>query len=81
MFQESHVSDRPSCAIAPPAHESSDSGDQVRILMYGPWPCVRLEIHRLHVLGYAEAIAWSKPMPTDKPGEVKVILTKRCRLD
>ncbi|WP_346289138.1 hypothetical protein [Sphaerothrix gracilis] len=83
MFQETtanHASDRTSPAIAVPSRKSADSDDPVRLLMFGPLPCVRLEIHRLHVLGYAEATAWSKPLPTDQPNEVMVILTKRCRL-
>ena len=81
MFQENHASDRTSPAIAVPRRDQSSSGDPVRILMFGPLPCIRLEIHRLHVLGYAEANAWSKPMPTDQLNEVMVILTKRCRLE
>ncbi|NEQ30427.1 MAG: hypothetical protein F6K04_05420 [Leptolyngbya sp. SIO4C5] len=80
MFQENHGSDRPSPAIAVPTREQANSGDHVRLMMFGPLPCVRLEIHRLHILGYAEATAWSQPMPTDRPNEVMVILTKRCSL-
>ncbi|NJO12034.1 MAG: hypothetical protein HC873_23115 [Leptolyngbyaceae cyanobacterium SL_1_1] len=37
---------------------------------------VHLDILSMHVLGYAEATAWSRPQPTGKPNEVVRVLIK-----
>ncbi|MGB3491699.1 MAG: hypothetical protein WBA57_03150 [Elainellaceae cyanobacterium] len=37
-------------------------------------------IKNLHRLGYAEPNEWSRPMPTERPGEVMCILTKTVQV-
>jgi len=50
--------------------------EPVRHLLYGSPTAVREVIKNLHHRGYAEPNEWSRPMPTDRPGEVMCILTK-----
>ena len=57
------------CAIADP--------HRVRHLLFGTLTHVQATIRHLHKLGYADPNDWSQPIPTDRPGEVMAILTKR----
>jgi len=50
--------------------------ETVRHLLYGSPQAVQATIKNLHRRGYAEPNEWSRPMPTDRPGEVMRILTK-----
>jgi len=50
--------------------------EPVRHLLYGSPQAVREVIKNLHRRGYAEPNEWSRPMPTERPGEVMCILTK-----
>ncbi|MGB3491918.1 MAG: hypothetical protein WBA57_04270 [Elainellaceae cyanobacterium] len=50
--------------------------EPVRHLLYGSPKAVREVIKNLHHRGYAEPNEWSRPMPTERPGEVMCILTK-----
>ncbi|MFE4107253.1 hypothetical protein [Almyronema epifaneia] len=81
MFQETNSGDRSIPAIALPDSTPSGSGETVRLMMFGSLPCVRQEIHHLHLKDYAEPNDWSRPLSTGRPNEVMVILTKRCRLN
>jgi hypothetical protein len=38
-------------------------------------------IHTFYRLGYAEVSEWSKPQPTQNPGEVMSILSRRICID
>ena len=50
--------------------------ETVRLLVIGtPHACDRI-IHELHRLRFSEVHEWSKPLPTEKPGEVMRILTR-----
>jgi hypothetical protein len=51
----------------------------VRILVCGIPEGVDHVVHQLHVLGFAEAGAWSPPIPSPVIGEVMRILTKYFR--
>jgi hypothetical protein len=51
----------------------------VRILVCGIPEGVDHVVHQLHVLGFAEAGAWSPPIPSPVAGEVMRILTKSFR--
>ena len=52
-----------------------------RHLVFGSPAYLRATIKLLHVLHYAEANDWSRPLPTGRPNEVMAILTKKVRLD
>lgn len=82
MFQESDlgaavastVQHVPGCL---PEHEY----EPVRLIALGSLTVVRLTIQELHSKHYAEPNDWSRPLPTGRPNEVMVILTKRVRVD
>jgi hypothetical protein len=38
-------------------------------------------IHTFYRLGYAEVSEWSKPQPTQNPGEVMSVLSRRLLID
>ena len=52
-----------------------------RHLVFGSPGYLRATIKLLHVLHYAEANDWSRPLPTGRPNEVMAILTKKVRID
>jgi hypothetical protein len=37
-------------------------------------------IHQLHVLGFAEVIAWTPPVPSPIPGEVIRVLNRKITI-
>ena len=65
-------------ASVQPANSTTTAQTQepVRHMLFGSPTGVRQAIHLLHKLGYADPNAWSRPMPTGRPGEVMAILTK-----
>jgi len=52
----------------------------VKILVCGTLKEVNTIIHQLHVLGFAEVIAWTPPIPSPIPGEVIRILTRTLNI-
>ena len=54
--------------------------ETVRHMVFGSLTGVRSTIQQLYQLNYAEPHAWSRPIPTGRPNEVMVILTKKIRL-
>ncbi|MGP1371326.1 MAG: hypothetical protein ACTS3T_00755 [Almyronema sp.] len=78
MFQTPDAGDRPT-AIA--SDSANPTPEDIRVMIFGSLPCVRQEIHRLHVKECVAANDWSRPISTGRPNEVMVILVKRCRLD
>ncbi|MGB3495624.1 MAG: hypothetical protein WBA57_23040 [Elainellaceae cyanobacterium] len=65
-----------------PSHpKSSPHNESVRHLLYGSPEAIQIVIKSLHRLGYAEPNEWSRPMPTQRPGEVMCILTKTVQID
>jgi len=48
----------------------------VRLLACGVNQDVNSIIHQLHVIGFAEVIAWTPPIPSPVQGEVIRILTR-----
>jgi hypothetical protein len=48
----------------------------VRHLLYGSLAGLDRTIKILHTLGYADPNDWSEPMPTGKPNQWMVIMTK-----
>jgi len=65
-----------------PAHpKSSPRNEPVRHLLYGSPKAIQIVIKTLHRLGYAEPNEWSRPMPTERPGEMMCILTKTVQIE
>ncbi|MEM9213537.1 MAG: hypothetical protein AAGD25_04235 [Cyanobacteria bacterium P01_F01_bin.150] len=68
------------------AHSSDDSSpspqyERVRHHLYGRPNMVQAVIKYLYKLNYAEPHEWSKPIPTGRPPEVMVILTKKVQVN
>ena len=61
--------------------KSSPRNEFVRHLLYGSPEAIQIVIKSLHRLGYAEPNEWSRPMPTERPGEVMRILTKTVQIE
>ncbi|WP_346290848.1 hypothetical protein [Sphaerothrix gracilis] len=76
MFQESHAGAAASSIPSTPAPQRAPKRKRVRHVLIGDAEAVRLDIHLMHVKGYAEATAWSDPQPTTSPGEVVRVLIK-----
>ncbi len=56
--------------------KASPDKEPLRHILIGSPKVVRSAIHLLHVLGYAEATAWSPLQPTANPGETISILVR-----
>ena len=54
--------------------------EPIKHVLYGSKPAIAHTIHVLHNQGYAEAGAWSRPQPTQTPGEFMSILLRYLRL-
>ncbi|MEO0756423.1 MAG: hypothetical protein AAFY78_06065 [Cyanobacteria bacterium J06648_16] len=55
--------------------------ETVRHMVFGSPDAVKLTIQDLHRRRYAEPNDWSKLLPTGRPNEVMVILTRRIRVE
>jgi|GEM_PF-2017671 len=55
--------------------------ERVRHLLYGSLAGIDRTIKILHTLGYADPNDWSEPMPTGRPNEWMVIMTKILLLE
>ncbi len=53
----------------------------LKILVISSPKVVNSTIHNFYRLGYAEVSEWSKPQPTQNPGEVMSVLSRRVRID
>lgn len=71
------MSQPPQFPFAVPAAPNSDS---IRVLVVGSPQAVSNFIATQHRLGYAEATAWSPPLPTPHENQILRILTKRLTL-
>lgn len=60
--------------------EKSKKRDRVRHILLGSPEIVKLIIHELFLLGYAEPGEWSKFQKTSTPGQVMSVLTKYRRI-
>jgi hypothetical protein len=68
--------------IPPPAIPPSDPNrDPLKILIISSPKGVTNTIHTFYRLGYAEVSEWSKPQPTQNPGEVMSVLSRRLLID
>ena len=53
----------------------------VKILVISSPKGVTNTIHTLYRLGYAQISEWTKPQPTENPGEVMSVLRRNLQLD
>ena len=53
----------------------------VKILVISSPKGVNNTIHFLYRLGYAQISEWTKPQPTENPGEVMSVLRRNLQLD
>ncbi|HEY9675370.1 MAG TPA: hypothetical protein V6D11_28265 [Waterburya sp.] len=53
----------------------------LKILVISTPKVVNSTIHTFYRLGYAQVSEWSKPQPTQNPGEVMSVLNRRIRID
>jgi hypothetical protein len=53
----------------------------LKILVISSPKVVNSTIHNFYRLGYAEVSEWSKPQPTQNPGEVMSVLSRRIRIE
>ena len=76
MFQAPERSTSSASVQSAKSEDTSQTKEPTRHMLFGSPAGVRQVIHLLHKLGYAEPNAWSRPMPTGRPGEVMAILTR-----
>jgi hypothetical protein len=50
--------------------------EPIRHILYGSKQGIARTISILHLKGYAQTFEWSKPLPTQTPGEYMSILTR-----
>jgi hypothetical protein len=55
--------------------------DPLKVLIISSPKGVNTTIHTFYRLGYAQVSEWSKPQPTQNPGEVMSILSRRIAID
>jgi hypothetical protein len=61
--------------------DGSQGKRSVKILVCGDLKAVNSVIHHLHVLGFAEVIAWTPPIPSPLPGEVIRVLNRQTNIN
>ncbi|MBD2259743.1 hypothetical protein [Pseudanabaena sp. FACHB-2040] len=81
MFQSNESDAQASTLLPTPTPKHEPQHKKVRHLLFGEPDALQLVINTLHVLGYTEATAWSKPQPTSTPGEVVRVLFKTVLID
>ena len=65
----------------PATPPSEPKRDPLKVLIISSPKGVNSTIHTFYRLGYAEVSEWSKPQPTQNPGEVMSVLSRRIRID
>lgn len=66
----------------PPAHTPSyePRREKTRMFIYGSLQSIDRLIKILHLKEFAEPHEWSDPLPTERPGEWMVILTRQLMI-
>jgi len=64
----------------PSSDVSEAHREPIRHVLYGSKVAIARTISILHVKGYAETLEWSKPLPTQTPGEYMSILRRMILL-
>lgn len=55
--------------------------ERIKHVLYGSPRAIARTIHQLHNQGYVEATAWSRPQPTEIPGEFMSLLLRYLLLE
>lgn len=55
--------------------------ERIKHVLYGSKRAIAHTIHQLHNRGYAETSDWSRPQPTETPGEFMSILLRYLLLN
>lgn len=73
----------PTCddANAPHPIPAPPGREPLRVLLIGSRYGVTHTIHKLHILGFAQAGEWSPLLPAPTPGEVMSILIQQIEID
>ncbi|MEQ8958503.1 MAG: hypothetical protein RLP02_11355 [Coleofasciculus sp. C2-GNP5-27] len=82
MTQEFLPNPTPNPQTPLPANPPSEPNRvPLKVLVISTPQGVSSTIHTLYRLGYAQVSEWSKPQPTQNPGEVMSILSRRIQVD
>jgi hypothetical protein len=65
----------------PATPPSNPNRHPLKVLIVSSPQGVTNTIHTFYRLGYAEVSEWSKPQPTQNPGEVMSVLSRRLLID
>jgi hypothetical protein len=64
-----------------PSTPPPDNRHPLKVIVISSPQGVTRTIHTFYRLGYAHVSEWSKPQPTQNPGEVMSVLYRRLRID
>lgn len=84
---ESHFNLTPKMAeeflsdVPPPVSLPARTREPLRHVLYGSKLAIARTISILHIKGYAETFEWSKPIPTQTPGEYISILSHLMQIE
>ncbi|MEW6496608.1 MAG: hypothetical protein AB1589_29420 [Cyanobacteriota bacterium] len=80
---EDFISDQSSDSETPLPVNTPSQPNRVplKILVISSPKAVNSTIHTFYRLGYAEVSEWSRPQPTQNPGEVMSVLSRRILID
>lgn len=67
--------------LPPVAASCETQREPIRHILYGSKMAIARTTSILHVKGYAETFEWSKPLPTETPGEYISILSRLMRME
>ncbi|MEQ9238872.1 hypothetical protein [Coleofasciculus sp. E2-BRE-01] len=82
MTQEFIPNPTPNPQTPLPANPPSEPNRvPLKVLVISTPQGVSNTIHAFYRLGYAQVSEWSKPQPTQNPGEVMSILSRRIQVD
>ncbi|MEQ8757422.1 MAG: hypothetical protein RID09_28380 [Coleofasciculus sp. G1-WW12-02] len=82
MTQEFIPNPTPNQQTPLPANPPSEPNRvPLKVLVISTPQGVSNTIHTFYRLGYAQVSEWSKPQPTQNPGEVMSILSRRIQVD
>ena len=77
LYQTLFMSNSETPAFVVPSAPNEES---IRVIVVGTAKAVNNFVITQHRLGFAEAIAWSPPLPTPHANQIMRILTKRLSL-
>ena len=79
MTFQSTDSAMPPADRPPSGRDRTSSPEPLRLMAFGSPQAIAAIIKSLHKLRFAEPNDWSKPVPTERAGEMVAVLTKKIR--